>query len=66
MTDTTDFNVQNEGSIFILNALTPRASLWCAEHLPHDATRWGNGYVIEPRYIEPIVDGIVDDGLTIE
>lgn len=58
-----DFNLNNHGSIVILNALTPAATDWAENHLPEDALRWGNGYVIEPRYLAPILDGILEDGL---
>jgi hypothetical protein len=61
-----DFAVQNEGSIFILYALSAAAKEWADEHIGH-AQRWGvNGYVIEHRYVLDIVDGIQNDGLTFE
>jgi hypothetical protein len=59
-----DFDVQNEGSIFILWPTNEKGLNWCYEHLPEDAPRWGlNGYVIEHRYIADIVAGAERDGL---
>lgn len=60
-----DFTLNDHGSIFILTPLSETANSWCDEYLPDDAQRWGAGYVVEPRYIEPIVSGIVADGMSI-
>jgi hypothetical protein len=68
MTDTApaDFLVVNHGSICILHALTDEARIWVDEHLPDDALTWGpSGTLIEPRYVAPILVGILSDGLTI-
>lgn len=62
----TDFLVQNHGSICILQALTEAAKDWVNEHLPEDAQTWGtNGTMVEPRYLQPILAGIEADGLSI-
>ena len=62
-----DFTTTNHGSIVVLNAISAEAERWCTEYLPIDTPLWGsNGYVIEPRYLEPIIDGIYADGLTVE
>lgn len=58
-----DFFVLNEGTIFLLIPLTDAASTWVDEHLPEDAQWFGNGVVVEHRYIADIVQGIVNDGL---
>lgn len=64
---TTDFTVDNHGSILILNAHTEAAKAWVDEHLPDDRQTWGQcGTVVEPRYIGDIVQGIAADGLSIE
>jgi len=63
----TDFRVDNRGSIFILNALTPAALQWVEDRLPADRQLWGwRGTVVEPRYVPPIVEAIRNEGLTIE
>lgn len=62
----TDILVANHGSIFILTALTEAAREWFEEHIPDDAQRWGvSGIVVEPRYVEAIVNGAVNDGLEV-
>ena len=57
-----DFEVRNEGSIFLLRPITEAAQIWCDEHLPEDAQLWGASYVIEHRYIRPIVEALVAEG----
>ena len=60
-----DFEVQNEGSIYLLRPLTDNASNWIANHIPDDAQTWGQSIIIEHRYIADIVNGIIDDGLEV-
>lgn len=63
---TPDFLLVNHGSIVVLNALTDKAKTWIDEHIEDDAQTWGpHGTVIEPRYVEPIIEGIVQDNLRI-
>lgn len=62
---TTDFTVQNAGSILILYAETEQAEAWVSDNLPDDAMHWAGGIVIEPRYFDHIAGGIDADGLTI-
>jgi len=62
-----DLIVQNEGSIFILRAVTDNGKQWVADHIPADAQTWGtDGVVVEHRYIGDIVQGAANDGLEIE
>jgi hypothetical protein len=60
-----DFEVHNEGSIFLLQPLTPPAQEWIAEHLPENHTAFGSAVVVEHRYIADIVQGIRADGLEV-
>ncbi len=61
-----DFSILNEGSILVLTPETDEGQAWVEENLPGDALRWAGGYVIEPRYMEDILTGILSDGLTVE
>jgi len=58
-----DFTVQNEGSIFLLQAWTDAARSWVEEFLPEDRMEFTGAVVVEHRYIQDIVDGIRRDGL---
>lgn len=60
----TDFIFRDHGSIITLLPNSSATESWAEEHLPKDAMRW-EGFVIEPRYIGPILDGIQRDGLTV-
>lgn len=62
---TTDFIVQDHGSIIILLPQTTFAKDWIEDNLQEAACGWPSGHVIERRYFEPIYDGLTADGLTI-
>lgn len=61
----TDFTFVNHGSITVLTPLTEAGSEWLDEHTP-SAQTWCGGIVIEPRYTGAILEGLADDGLTVE
>jgi hypothetical protein len=60
-----DFQLFNHISIFTLQPLTPAADLWIEENLPARHICHGNHVAIEPRYLEEILVGIEEDGLTL-
>jgi len=60
-----DFEVDNQGSIFLLRPLSTAAYAWAELNLPEDAMHFGDSIVIEHRYIGAIVEGIVNDGLAV-
>ena len=60
-----DFLLENHGSIFLLQPLSPAANDWVAENLPEDHLTFGSAVVVEPRYIADIVRGAQADGLVI-
>lgn len=62
----TDFIVANHGTICLLTPSSCAGKQWANDHLPRDAMHWNGAVVVEPRYIEDIAQGIIDDGLTVE
>jgi len=59
-----EFLIENHGSVFLLRPLTEAARNWIDEHIGAD-----NGFqpmyptvVIEPRYIEHIIHGLIEEG----
>jgi hypothetical protein len=63
-----DFKLENHGSLFLLRPLNSAAKEWMGEHLRMDNPEtqfWGDAIVIESRYVAPIVDGIIADGLVL-
>jgi len=62
-----DIHVFNAGSVVILTGKTSNGTCWLLENLDADAPRWGvNGWVVEPRFVGPILDGAQADGLSID
>jgi hypothetical protein len=65
---TPDFQLENHGSLFLLRPLNDAAKNWMDEHLPvanPETQFWGDSIIIEPRYVAPVVDGILADGLAL-
>ena len=60
---TTDFNVVDDFTLFLLQPITPEAGDWISEHIPADAQYFASAVVVEHRYIQDILDGISGDGL---
>jgi hypothetical protein len=63
-----DFRLENHSCLFLLPPLNPVAQNWMNENLPVDEPEtqfWGDAIIIEPRYVAPIVDGIIGDGLVL-
>ena len=61
----TDLTVTNHGSILLLSGNTEAGHAWLDAHIPEDHQTWCNDIVIEPRYIEDIINGAAQDGLII-
>lgn len=61
-----DFNITNHGSLFTLLPNTPEAEDWCANNINPEATTIGGAIAVEPRYIEAIVEAILEEGMTIQ
>ncbi len=60
-----DFLLTGSGSVYLLIPQTPAAREWRREHLPADALTLGPGVAVEWRYVEDIINGLQDDGLTV-
>jgi hypothetical protein len=65
---TSDFTLENHGSIFLLRPDSDMARFWVEQHIGED-----NGYqpywptaVVEPRYVALIIGGIQADGLAVK
>lgn len=62
-----DLKVVNHGSIIILIGTSVEGNEWMDENVGDDETlTWGGGIVVEPRYIDDIVEGARQDGLEVE
>jgi hypothetical protein len=67
-THSPDFSIEGEGrfcTVYLLRPLSPAAFAWVEEHIPEDAQRLGTAIGVEHRYIGPIADQILADGMVI-
>lgn len=60
-----DVTVHYQGSVTGLEPHSDEARCWIAENLPEDAPTLGAIVYIETRYVGPIIDGLVGDGLVV-
>ena len=60
-----DFRVFDHGSIIALRPISELARAWVESYIDPDAMWHGSAVCIERRYFEPIMDGIIADGLTL-
>jgi hypothetical protein len=65
---TSDFLIDDNGSIFLLIPQTVSARIWIADNIGRD-----NGFqpyyptiAVEPRFVQTIIEGIQGDGLACE
>lgn len=59
-----DLMLENHGSICIVQPLTGAADAWLREVT--DGTWYGGGLVVEPRYVEALLQGAVNEGFEVE
>jgi hypothetical protein len=60
-----DIRVDSHGSIILLHPATETAADWLRDHVAEDAQWWAGALVVEPRYVEDIVNGAREDGLEV-
>ena len=60
-----DFELQDEGSLYLLRPLTREAVEWLDEHIEQNRQMFGTAVVVERRYIADILRGIRAEGLEI-
>jgi hypothetical protein len=60
-----DITVENHGTIILVRPHTSDARNWLCTHCEH-AMWYGRAVACEPRYVAPIVEGLIADGFTVE
>ena len=63
---TADIIMNGGGTIYTLFGNTPAGTDWLTDNLPEDAMMFGNAYVVEHRYVGDIIDGAMNDGMTVQ
>lgn len=61
----TDVAVEFYGTIVLVRPLTKAAKAWVAEKVDPNAMWFGGAVAVEPRYVDPIVEGMTADGLAV-
>lgn len=56
------FEIQNHGSLFLVVPQDEAAEEWLREVTSPEAMWWAGGLVVEPRYIEDLVGGMLVEG----
>jgi hypothetical protein len=62
-----DICFRHEGSIILAAAITDAGKAWLAENCPHDEDHqyFGKALVVEPRYLDNLIQGMQNDGLSV-
>ena len=60
-----DFSVSGGGTIYLLTPNTPGAILWIEENIGEHQD-WCGAVAVEHRFIDNVVVGILESGLTVE
>jgi hypothetical protein len=60
-----DIALADHGSIVLLAPVSDAGREWCSEWIDDAGMRTGSAYVVEHRYVDAIVDGMIDAGLDV-
>jgi hypothetical protein len=62
-----DLRVENHGSIALLIPQNETAREWLNDNVASEPWQWfGDGLAAEPRYVDMLIDGALDEGLEVE
>lgn len=62
--ETPDFSIRNEGSVILFTCCTPAARTWWDDNV-QECQYFGSMGVVEWRYADALIGGILDAGLTV-
>lgn len=61
-----DFFVEEHGSVVLLRPLNAAAIEWLNKNVQSEGWQWfGGALAVEPRYLEPLLEGIGEAGFTV-
>lgn len=61
-----DLSLEDHGSIALVRPLSEDGFRWLRDHVDPEALWFGRALVVEPRFVAPILEGAVEDGLIVE
>lgn len=56
----TDFTLVDHGSIAIISPVSDEAICWAEHFISDDATWFGDGFVVEHRYVDDIIARLIE------
>lgn len=60
-----DFLLSGGGSLYVLTPMSEQSTEWIDKHIDPSAQSFGGGIAVEHRYIQDIVEGIKNDGMSV-
>jgi len=60
-----DVFIENHGSLVLLRPASDLARGWIEDNVNDEAQFFGGALVVEPRYVENVVEGMLADGLDV-
>lgn len=60
-----DFFVNDQGTLVLITPLNDAARAWLKEHVQEDAQWFGRALVVEHRYANDLIEGILGEGFSI-
>jgi hypothetical protein len=61
-----DFRIENHGSLVGVRPLTLACQSWLNDNVGEDAQYFGGALMVEPRFLEALVDGMSAANLSVE
>lgn len=61
-----DFEIQNEGSIYLFRPITDTAVQWTEDNLGDDTQWFHDQFVVEHRYAGDLIHQLIDDGFSVD
>jgi hypothetical protein len=56
------FYIENHGTIVLVRPLTDDVKTWLEENVEEAAMWYGGALVVEPRYVEALLEGLTQEG----
>jgi hypothetical protein len=60
------FTVEDHGTLILVRPLTHDVRTWLEENVAEDVQWWGGAIVVEPRHLAPLVEGMFEEGFTVQ
>jgi hypothetical protein len=62
-----DFSVVNHGSVVLVTPQSRKAKKFVNEQIVLDGWQWlGDSFAVEPRFVGNLLDGIIQEGMTVQ